>query len=124
MEKPLKHRHPGENARSWEALGEARPGQSSLSAGALRYRAWAQSWSSAALVQRTDSFEKTLMVGKIEDRRRRGGQWMRWLDGITNSIDTLEAAQGAPRDPRRDSRGERRGGLACCSPQDHRVRHD
>ena len=32
---------PGENARSWEALGEARPGQSSLSAGALRYRAWA-----------------------------------------------------------------------------------
>ena len=41
---------PGENARSWEALGEARPGQSSLSAGALRYRAWAQNWSSAALV--------------------------------------------------------------------------
>ena len=40
---------PGENARRWEALGEARPGQSSLSAGALRYRAWAQSWSSAAL---------------------------------------------------------------------------
>ena len=34
------------------------------------------------LMQRTDSFEKTLMVGKIEDRRRRGGQWMRWLDGI------------------------------------------
>ena len=41
---------PDEKARSWEALGEARPGQSSLSAGALRYRAWAQSWSSAALV--------------------------------------------------------------------------
>ena len=38
---------PGENARSWGALGEACPGQSSLSAGALRYRAWAQSWSSA-----------------------------------------------------------------------------
>ena len=35
---------PGENARSWEALGEARPGQSSLSAGARRSRAWAQSW--------------------------------------------------------------------------------
>ena len=33
-----------ENARSWEALGEARPGQSSLSVGALRYRTWAQSW--------------------------------------------------------------------------------
>ena len=44
---------PGENARSWEALGEARPGQSSLSAGALRYRAWAQSWSSAALAARS-----------------------------------------------------------------------
>ena len=42
--------YPGEKARSWGALGEARPGQSSLSAGALRYRAWAQSWSSAALV--------------------------------------------------------------------------
>ena len=40
---------PGENARSWEALGEARPGQSSLSAGALRYRAWAQSWIQAYL---------------------------------------------------------------------------
>ena len=34
-----------------------------------------------------DSFEKTLMLGKIEDRRRRGQQRMRWLDGITNSID-------------------------------------
>ena len=44
---------PGENARSWGALGEARPGQSSLSAGALRYRAWAQSWSSAALAARS-----------------------------------------------------------------------
>ena len=39
------------------------------------------------LMQGTDSLEKTLMVGKIEDRRRRGGQWMRWLCGITNSID-------------------------------------
>ena len=38
---------PGEKARRWGALGEARPGQSSLSAGALRYRAWAQSWSHA-----------------------------------------------------------------------------
>ena len=44
---------PGEKARSWEALGEARPGQSSLSAGAMRYRAWAQSWSSAALAARS-----------------------------------------------------------------------
>ena len=38
------------------------------------------------LVQRTDSFEKTLMLGKIEGRRRRGQQRMRWLDGITNSM--------------------------------------
>ena len=36
------------------------------------------------LMQRTDSFEKTLMLGKIEDRRRRGRQRMRWLDGITD----------------------------------------
>ena len=39
------------------------------------------------LVRRTDSFEKTLMLGKIEGRRRRGRQRMRWLDGITDSID-------------------------------------
>ena len=39
------------------------------------------------LMQRTDSFEKILMLGKIEDRRRRGLQRMRWLDGITNSMD-------------------------------------
>ena len=39
------------------------------------------------LIQRTDSLEKTLMMGKIEDRRRRGQQKMRWLNGITNSMD-------------------------------------
>ena len=39
------------------------------------------------LIQRADSFEKTLMLGKIEDRRRRGRQRMRWLDGITKSMD-------------------------------------
>ena len=41
----------------------------------------------AHLMQRTDSFEKTLMLGKIEGRRRRGQQRMRWLDGITESMD-------------------------------------
>ena len=39
------------------------------------------------LMQRTDSLEKTLILGKIEDRRRRGQQRMRWLDGITDSMD-------------------------------------
>ena len=39
------------------------------------------------LMRRTDSFEKTLMLGKIEGRRRRGRQKIRWLDGITDSMD-------------------------------------
>ena len=39
------------------------------------------------LMRRVDSFEKTLMLGKIEGRRRRGRQRMRWLDGITDSMD-------------------------------------
>ena len=39
------------------------------------------------LMRRADSLEKTLMLGKIEGRRRRGRQWMRWLDGITVSMD-------------------------------------
>ena len=39
------------------------------------------------LMRRTDSLEKTLMLGKIEGRRRRGRQRMRWLDGITDSVD-------------------------------------
>ena len=39
------------------------------------------------LMRRTDSLEKTLMLEKIEGRRRRGRQWMRWLDGITDSMD-------------------------------------
>ena len=56
---------------------------------------------------RMDSFEKTLMLGKIEGRRRRGRQRMRWLDGITDSIDMSEQI---PAD------GEGQGSLACCSP--------
>ena len=39
------------------------------------------------LLKRADSFEKTLMLGKIESRRKRGRQRMRWLDGITDSVD-------------------------------------
>ena len=42
---------------------------------------------SGHLMRRADSFEKTLMLGKIEGRRRRGQQRMRWLDGITDSTD-------------------------------------
>ena len=42
---------------------------------------------SGHLMRRADSFEKTLMRGKIEGRRRRGRQRMRWLDGITNAMD-------------------------------------
>ena len=42
------------------------------------------------LMGRSDSFEKTLMLGKIEGRRRRGGQRMRWLDGITDSMHEFE----------------------------------
>ena len=41
------------------------------------------------VMQRVDSFEKTLMMGKIEGRRRKGGQRMRWLDGITDSVDMI-----------------------------------
>ena len=62
------------------------------------------------LTRKAGSLEKTLMLGKIEGRRRRGQQRMRWLDGITNSME-FEQALGD---------GEGQGSLACCSPWGHK----
>ena len=59
------------------------------------------------LMRRADSFEKTLMLGKVEGKRRSGRQRMRWLDGITNSMNEFEQALEV---------GDGQGSLACCSP--------
>ena len=60
------------------------------------------------LIRRADSFAKTLMPGKIEGRRRRGRQRMRWLDGITDLMGhESEQAPGV---------GDGQGSLVCCSP--------
>ena len=59
------------------------------------------------LMLRTDSLEKTLMLGKIEGWRRRGRQRIRWLDGIADSLGMSLSRQGV---------GDGQGGLACCSP--------
>ena len=68
------------------------------------------------LMQRTDSLEKTLMLGKIEGGRRSGQQRMRWSNGITDSIDmSLSKLQEMVKD---------RGKLTCCSSWGCRVRHN
>ena len=63
------------------------------------------------LMRRTDSLEKTLMLGKIEGRRRRGQQNMRWLDVITDLIDMSLSKPGV---------GDGQGGLACCGSWGHK----
>ena len=66
------------------------------------------------LMQRTDSLEKTLMLGKIEGRRRMGRQRIRWLDGITDLIDVSLSKLQEFEQALRGCDGQ--GSLACCHP--------
>ena len=65
------------------------------------------------LMRRAESLGKTLMVGKIEGKRRKGQQRIRWLDSITNSVDMNEFKQTP-------GNSEGQGSLACYSPWSHK----
>ena len=79
---------------SWESLGPQGDPPSPyarVSALGVHWKDWCWNWNSKNLatwwMRRANSLEKTLMLGKIEGRRRRGRQRIRWLEGITNSMD-------------------------------------
>ena len=112
----------GAREGSWETPQGDQISQSSRKSALNIYRKdWHWSWSSNLeldtklhfdhLIQRADSLEKTLVLGSIEGRRRRGWQRMRWLDGIINSMNTtLSKLQERVKE----------GSLACCSLWGHK----
>jgi len=97
---------------SWESLGLGFPkgNQSWLFIWRMMLKLKLQYF--GHLVWRTDTFEKTLMLGKIKVGRKRGWQRMRWLDSITDSMDmSLRKSPGV---------ADRQGGLVCWSPWGHK----